>query len=221
VMLAVLGLHGALRYRSARASQPSSGRPQYLYPLPVRLWHGSNGALFVLLLGSGLTTHFALLPAGATAWLVGFHIVCGFLLAIAWVCFIAINIATGNGRHYVVQVTGLAARMALQTKFYFCGILRGEPHPFHPNATSKFNPLQQITYVGVVYALMPLLLLTGLLSYCPEWLGALAGLRHWIFVLHQILAAAGLFFLCGHLYLCTTGRTPTETFRTMIDGYHR
>ncbi|HDT4516812.1 thiosulfate reductase cytochrome B subunit, partial [Escherichia coli] len=25
----------------------------------------------------------------------------------------------------------------------------------------------------------------------------------------------------GHLYLCTTGRTPHETFKSMVDGYHR
>ncbi|ENG7288648.1 thiosulfate reductase cytochrome B subunit, partial [Escherichia coli] len=24
-----------------------------------------------------------------------------------------------------------------------------------------------------------------------------------------------------HLYLCTTGRTPHETFKSMVDGYHR
>ncbi|WP_239506078.1 hypothetical protein, partial [Enterobacter hormaechei] len=23
------------------------------------------------------------------------------------------------------------------------------------------------------------------------------------------------------LYLCTTGRTPHETFKSMVDGYHR
>jgi thiosulfate reductase cytochrome b subunit len=221
-MLVLMALHGTLRYTSGRHEEPPPAQPLYLYPLPVRLWHWSNALLFVVLLASGLITHFALLPAKATALLVSAHIVCGFLLAFVWLGFIAVNIVTGNGRHYLVHLNGLMSGVTRQTKYYLSGILRGEPHPFHADEQSKFNPLQQITYSGVVHALIPLLLITGLLSYGPEWLGAsLAGLRHWIFLLHQVLGVASLFFICGHLYLCTTGRTPTESFRTMIDGYHR
>jgi thiosulfate reductase cytochrome b subunit len=221
-MLLVLAVHGALRHAFAGHAAQPDGQPLYLYPVPVRLWHWSNAALFVLLLGSGLISHFALLAAPATAWLVGFHVVCGFLLAGAWLGFLVINLVTGNGRHYRVRLGGLTSRLTRQAVYYLWGILRGEPHPFHADGQSKFNPLQQVTYLGVVHALIPALLVTGLFSYCPEWLGAsLAGLRHGIFVAHEVLAVASVFFIFGHLYLCTTGRTPTETFRAMIDGYHR
>ncbi|MGQ7116419.1 hypothetical protein ACUOFC_68670, partial [Escherichia sp. TWPC-MK] len=36
---------------------------------------------------------------------------------------------------------------------------------------SKFNPLQQVAYVGVMYGLLPLLLLTGLLCLYPQAVG--------------------------------------------------
>ncbi|MDR3439106.1 thiosulfate reductase cytochrome B subunit [Telmatospirillum sp.] len=220
-MLLALALHGALRYRfSHHQDEPSEA--QYLYPLAIRLWHWSNALLFAALLASGVINHFALLLPKETAGLVTFHFVCGCLLAATWAAFVAINIVTGNGRHYLVRASGLVGRMTLQTKYYLGGIIRGEPHPFHANAQSKFNPLQQVAYLGVAYALIPLLVITGLLSSSPDWLGtSLLGLRHWIFELHFVLAIASLFFIGGHIYLCTTGRTPLETFRSMIDGYHR
>lgn len=220
-MLAVLALHWFLRARNAKPGAEEPSHPLYLYKVPVRIWHWLNASLFLALIGSGFVNHFALAPAKLTVWLVDFHFVCGLALAAAWVAFVIINIATGNGRHYVLHFAGLASRMVIQAKYYLGGIIRGEPHPFHADEKSKFNPMQQIAYIGVVYALIPFLIMTGLFAYNPEWLGSFAHLRHWVFMAHLLLAIASLFFLFGHLYLCTTGRTPTETFKAMIDGYHR
>lgn len=97
----------------------------------------------------------------------------------------------------------------------------GEEHPFPATTQSKFNPLQQVAYVGVMYGLLPLLLLTGLLCLYPQAVGDVFR--------RKILVIAGAFcsgiykplFIFGHLYLCTTGRTPHETFKSMVDGYHR
>jgi thiosulfate reductase cytochrome b subunit len=111
--------------------------------------------------------------------------------------------------------------LAIQAVYYLNGIIWGQPHPFHADEASKFNPMQQIAYVGVVYALCPLLIITGLFAHNPDWLGSFNFLVHWVFSAHLVLAIASLVFLVGHLYLCTTGRTPVETFRAMIDGYHR
>ncbi len=37
----------------------------------------------------------------------------------------------------------------------FVGIMQGEEQPFPATTQSKFNPLQQVAYVGVMYGLLP------------------------------------------------------------------
>ena len=59
-----------------------------------------------------------------------------------------------------------------QARFYLYGIMKGEPHPFAATTTDKFNPLQQLaSYLGVMFGLVPLLLITGVLCLYPEVLG--------------------------------------------------
>lgn len=220
-MLLVLGLHAMLRSRGVRPTC-GHGDKVYLYTKAVRLWHWSNALLFALLLVSGLINHFALVGAAAVKSLAAVHEICGFLLLACWVGFVAINAAGGNGHHYLIRREGWLARAAKQTRFYLSGIMQGEEHPFPATTESKFNPLQQAAYLGVMYGLLPLLLITGLLSLYPQVTGDLfPGVRYWILQAHFALAILSLFFIFGHLYLCTTGRTPGETFRCMVDGYHR
>lgn len=95
--------------------------------------------------------------------------------------------------------------------------MKGEAHPFAATEQSKFNPLQQLAYLAIMYALVPLLIITGLLCLYPQ----VAGLGPVMLVLHMALAIIGLLFICAHLYLCTLGDTPGQIFRSMVDGYHR
>lgn len=67
----------------------------------------------------------------------------------------------------------------------------GEEHPFPATTQSKFNPLQQVAYVGVMYGLLPLLLLTGLLCLYPQAVGD-------VFPRRKILVIAGAF--CSGIY---------------------
>lgn len=82
-----------------------------------------------------------------------------------------INATSGNGCHYRVKFNGLISRCLLQTRFYLYGIMKGEPHPFAATAESKFNPLQQLAYLVIMYALIPLLIITGLLCLYPQVVG--------------------------------------------------
>lgn len=218
----VLVLHAILRFRSVSQKAASHGEKVYLYSKAVRLWHWSNALLFLLLLVSGLINHFTLGSPSAIKSLLAVHEVCGFLLLICWVGFVLINLAGGNGHHYIIQRQGWVSRALRQTRFYLFGIMQGESHPFPASVRSKFNPLQQAAYVGVMYGLLPLLLISGLLSLYPQVVGDLfPGVRYWLLQAHFALSIVSLFFIFGHLYLCTTGRTPGETFKCMVDGYHR
>lgn len=70
----------------------------------------------------------------------------------------------------------------------------GEEHPFPATTQSKFNPLQQVAYVGVMYGLLPLLLLTGLLCLYPQAVGdVFPGVRYWLLQAHFALAFISLF----------------------------
>lgn len=131
------------------------------------------------------------------------HTPCGFALLAFWVGFVLINATSGNGCHYRVKFNGLISRCLLQTRFYLYGIMKGEPHPFAATAESKFNPLQQLAYLAIMYALVPLLIITGLLCLYPQVIGA----GPVMLVLHMVLAIVGLLFICAHIYLCTLGDT--------------
>lgn len=128
---------------------------------------------------------------GATAVksLVAVHEVCGFLLLACWLGFVLINAVGGNGHHYRIRRQGWLDRAAKQTRFYLFGIMQGEEHPFPATTQSKFNPLQQVAYVGVMYGLLPLLLLTGLLCLYPQAVGDMfPGVRYWLLQAHFALA---------------------------------
>ncbi|MGL4667528.1 MAG: thiosulfate reductase cytochrome B subunit, partial [Saezia sp.] len=150
--------------------------------------------------------------------LVFFHKLCGYALIVCWVLFLIAN-AQGNGRHYRMQLSGWFGRMFKQVRFYLWGIMRGESHPFPADEKCKFNPIQQLAYVGVMYLMLPLLLISGLAVTYPEIFAL--GKQHFMFLAHQALAIISVLFMIVHIYLCTTGDTPTQTFKCMIDGNHR
>ena len=197
----------------------------YLYPAWLRLWHWANAILFLLLIASGVSMHFA-----GPDWLIPFatarviHNTTGILLTIGWIGFIVANARTSNGHHYRLQFRGLITRLVAQTRYYLVGIFRREPHPFHVSETMKFNVLQQLTYLSVMYALMPLLIISGwafLYSvYLPETAFGIGSI--WIIAMtHVVVSYLLALFLLVHLYIITTGETVFANLRAMITGWHR
>ncbi|MEO5372744.1 MAG: cytochrome b/b6 domain-containing protein [Alphaproteobacteria bacterium] len=195
-------------------------RRRLLYPLWLRYWHWTNAVLFVSLVVTGISLHLGsqAIPF-ATARQV--HNVSGLMLAANWVVLVLGNARLGNWRHYRPELKGLIQRMIRQVDFYRKGIFHGEPHPFPPTTKQKFNPLQQITYLGVVYMALPALILNGIVYMFPElaidifdygaiWLVAL---------LHYMIALFLFVFMLGHIYLATAGETVTADIRMMIGGW--
>ncbi len=95
--------------------------------------------------------------------------------------------------------------------------MKGEAHPFAATEQNKFNPLQQLAYLAIMYALG-------------------TTVNHHRFVLCSIRRlrvrvgdAGAAYGAAGHrltVYLrasliCTLGDTPGQIFRSMVDGYHR
>ncbi|MBF0178822.1 MAG: cytochrome b/b6 domain-containing protein [Magnetococcales bacterium] len=194
-----------------------------LYPVWIRVWHWSNALSFLALLVTGVSLHFAepgapLIPF-ETARVV--HNLFGILLGCGWLAFVIGNLWSRNGIHYRPRPQGLLVRLLIQGRFYGIGIFRGQPHPFPATRDAKFNPLQQVTYLMVMYGAMPLLILSGLAFFfdglTPDRVLGMDGL--WIAgVLHYLIGLFLTLFLIGHLYLATAGETLLGEFKKMVFG---
>jgi len=110
----------------------------------------------------------------------------------------------------------------VQTKFYLRGLFKNEPHPFEKTREKKLNPLQQITYFGILNVLLPLQILTGAamlgVQTFPQvstWLGGLPFLAPF----HSLVAWMFAAFIIMHVYLTTTGHTPLANIEAMMVGW--
>jgi thiosulfate reductase cytochrome b subunit len=196
----------------------------YLYPVWLRAWHWLNAIVFFASLLTGLSMHFAM------GWLIPFdvavpvHNTSGILLTISWVAFLIGNLIGGNGKHYLVNLRALPMDLFRQVRYYVYGIFVNEPHPFHVSAEHKLNALQTLSYVGVMYGLMPLLIISGwAFLFSGELPDTLFGIGSiWIVAMaHLLLAWMMLLFIVVHMYIITTGETPTTNLKAMVTGWHR
>ncbi len=197
----------------------------YLYPFWLRFWHWFNALLFLLLIVTGLSLHYSDPKSGVIPFRVSvvIHNISGILLSLNYLFFLIKSIITKNYKHYLPQLKGLWRRISLQLRFYLVGIFIGEPHPFEPSPQSKFNPLQQLTYLFIMALFMPLVIVSGYLLMFPEtapdeFLG-MGGV--WpMALLHTIVGFILSIFMFVHIYLGTTGKTIGELFKSMITGWH-
>ncbi|MCF6170827.1 MAG: cytochrome b/b6 domain-containing protein [Bacteroidales bacterium] len=197
----------------------------YLYPVWVRLWHLFNALLFLALIITGLCLQYAninytLIPFNYS---VSIHNISGIVLSVAFVFFLFANHFTPNGNYYRFPKHGVFAGLIKQFRHYSYGIFKGEECPFPVSVERKFNPLQKISYVIIMYILMPIIIATGLGLFFPDFLpptifGA-SGI-HFIDLIHIITGFALSIFMLVHIYFCTIGKTPLSNFKSMITGWH-
>ena len=97
-------------------------------------------------------------------------------------------------------------------------------HPVGEEAT-RYNPLQKLAYLGVVFVLAPLAVLTGL-SMSPQmdgvlgWWLALVGGRQSARTLHFIVMSLFVLFVVVHV-LMVVYAGPVNEMRSMISGRFR
>ena len=198
----------------------------YLYPVWIRLWHAINAISFLLLLATGISLHYA---TPDSKFIINFeasvsiHNVCAIILTFNYGLFVLGNLISKNGKYYRGWTDDMKKNIGPQVKFYISGIFKKEKHPFPINEERKFNPLQKISYVMVMYVGMPLLIISGIGLLFPEiivtnFFGG-SGLT-WTSYLHQIVGFVLSMFLIIHLYTCTLGDKPGTLFKSMVDGYH-
>lgn len=202
----------------------SNSERLYLYPLWIRIWHLTNAILCLLLIVTGLSIQFSN-PSVVVQFkiAVAIHNIAGVLLTLSYLVFFLGNLFTVNGKYYIFEVKGFITRLMKQFRYYTIGIFRKELPPFPVTMEQKFNPLQQFSYVILMYVLVPLAILSGIgLLYPQITVNSLLGTSglNLTDLLHITAGFLITVFLCIHIYFCTIGKTPVSNFKSMIDGYH-
>ncbi|MEW6240936.1 MAG: cytochrome b/b6 domain-containing protein [Chloroflexota bacterium] len=218
--------HGTLRYITARrqgAHLPET-KPVYMYEVYERFWHWLQTVAIVVLLLTGLVIHRPdMFGAFSFRHIVVIHNVLASLLAINALISILWHVISGEIQQYIPHPYGFIDQMIAQAKYYIQGIFKQEPHPFLKSKERKFNPLQKITYLGLLGVLLPLQGLTGMMMWMVQkipaiqnWFGGLPVLAP----LHTLMAWLFASFIVGHVYLTTVaGPKPLDAITAMVTGW--
>ena len=226
-LLALLGivLHGTLRYVFTLKHPPHRPptRRVYMYRFYERLWHWTQAGGIMILALTGLEIHYTgSFVLFGLEYAVAIHNVLAFILVINAFLSLFYHLTTGEIKKFFGFNRKFIHEMVVQAYFYLHGIFKGTPHPINKTEERRLNPLQQLTYVGLLNILLPFQVITGILiwgadkwPFLSEKLGGLSFLAP----LHNLGSWLFLAFLAGHIYLTTTGHTVFSNIRAMINGY--
>jgi Ni/Fe-hydrogenase b-type cytochrome subunit len=219
----------------------------YRHRIATRIWHWINALTVFVMIGSGLmifNAHprlywgeyganfdrawlqlprfpgWATIPstynlAGARHWHLFFALVLGFGL-------LAFMIASLINRHFRRDLTikrGELAPRHLSADFKAHLNLR-----FHdPERPAAYNIFQKLSYVGVIFVLIPLVILTGLalspgMDAAWPWLSGIWGGRQSARSVHFLCMAALTLFVFVHMTLVILAG-PIDEVRSMITGW--
>ena len=104
-------------------------------------------------------------------------------------------------------------------------MFKGEKHPTKKTEVRKLNPLQRLVYLGFKLVLIPITVISGIFYMFHKTIDKnnvvvisefpLESLAFW----HTLGAILLMVFLVVHVYMTTTGHTPTSNIEAMITGY--
>jgi thiosulfate reductase cytochrome b subunit len=197
----------------------------YFYPIWLRIWHGINALGILILIITGINMQysnprFELINFQFT---VNLHNIAGILVAINYLLFFIGNILTSNKKYYRLKLKGLHKRLTLQIGYYTSGLFKHEQPPFPLSEKRKFNPMQKVSYLIVMYFFVPGLIITGLGLLFPETIIENVYSVSGIFltaIFHASLGFLVSIFLIVHLYVASIGKNPLNNFKSIINGYH-
>ncbi|MCP4428662.1 MAG: hypothetical protein GY803_29600 [Chloroflexi bacterium] len=217
--------HGGLRVWAARKNplQNHEMKTVYMYTVYERLWHWLQTAVILLLTFTGLIIHKPdMFGAFSFSWVVQVHNVLAAILVANAALALFYHIASGEIKQYLPEPRGFFNHMMIQATFYLRGIFKGDEHPFEKTPEHKLNPLQQVTYLGLLNVLLPLQIITGALMWgVQRWpsIAAQFGGLPFLAPFHTIIAWLFSSFIVMHVYLTTTGPTPMANIRAMMMGW--
>ena len=223
-----VGVHAGARFfaarRQARQETEAELREVYMYSVYERLWHWLQTAVILILLFTGLIIHKPeMFGIFSFPFVVEVHNVMAFLLVANAALALFYNLASGDIKRFLPEPKGFFSQAIVQAKYYLQGIFRGSEHPFEKTPEQRLNPLQQVTYFGLLNVLLPLQIITGALIWgmqlWPDLAQRIGGLT-FVAPLHTLVSWLLASFIVLHVYLTTTaGPTVTSGVKSMVMGW--
>ena len=149
------------------------------------------------------------------------HRVASWMLIALIIFAIFWHFVTGEWKQYIPTTKKLAA----QIRFYSIGMFKGEKHPTKKTEVRKLNPLQRLVYLSFKLVLIPVTVISGIIYMFHKTIDkndmviisnfSLESVAFW----HTLGAFLLMVFLVVHVYMTTTGHTPTSNIQAMITGY--
>lgn len=180
-----------------------------------RFWHWAQALMILFLLLTGLEMHglfqlFGFASAVENHNLIGFVWTALVILIYTWI------LTTGEWQQYFPTLKGVEGTL----RFYLYGVFKGEKHPHHMTAEDKFNPLQRLGYIAILFGLLPLQVISGFAFYYFPDLRVAGVINHvdLIAYLHTFIAYALLSFVVIHLYMITFGEKLSSHIKAMLTG---
>ncbi|GAB1418283.1 cytochrome b/b6 domain-containing protein [Bacteroidales bacterium] len=193
-------------------------RKQYLYSKFERFWHWTQMLLVTLLILTGFEIH-------GNFEIFGFENAVRLHTASAW-SFMGLALLSifwmFTSKQYLNFIP-TKDKLREQVKYYTSGIFKGLPHPTHKTLFNKLNPLQRITYAGLLLLIFPVQIFTGiayLYYHYPQNPIDADGLQTAVY-LHTFGAFLVVAFIIVHVYMTTTGSTVSANFKAMVSGYEK
>lgn len=220
-----ISVHGGLRFAASLRMPHDTPRTRqvYMYTVYERLWHWLQTFTILMLLFTGLIIHrpdtFGIF---SFRYVVLVHNILAAVLLINAFLALFYHLASGEIKQYIPRTGGFFDQAIEQAVFYTRGIFKGEHHPFEKTPEKKLNPLQQITYFGILNVLLPLQVITGILMWgvqqFPGMTDRLGGLQ-FLAPFHSLVAWLFAAFIVAHVYLTTTGPQPASGIKAMMMGW--
>ena len=238
----------------AQEEEPPAPPPRpfaYRHRLPTRLWHWLNALTVFVMLMSGLmifnahphhyrgqyganfdhpwlTFHGRPIPGWATipstynlAAARRWHLAFAWLLVVPLVLFLVVSLINRHAQR------DLAPSAAEVTPSHVWGDIKEHARLRFPtgDAALRYNILQKLSYVSVIFILLPLMVLTGLamspaVDAAWPWLLDLFQGRQSARSIHFICAMLLLAFIIVHLVMVVLAG-PINEVRSMITGRFR
>ena len=190
----------------------------YIFKRFERFWHWAQAATIIFLLLTGFEVHgaYKLLGFGTA---VNLHTIAAWTLITLWVFAVFWHLTTGEWKQYVPTLEKVGAMF----NYYLTGIFTHAPHPVRQTTLRKHNPLQRLAYLFFWLVISPVIWFSGwFYLFYGQWaeLGVAGYLSlEWVSFFHVLGAYMILIFFIAHVYLATTGHTPTSHIKAMITGW--
>jgi thiosulfate reductase cytochrome b subunit len=219
-------VHGGLRVVAAKKNPVTTvhkTKKVYMYSFYERLWHWLQTFAILMLTFTGLIIHKpTMFGIFSFSGVVQIHNTLAFILVANAVLALFYNLVSGDIQRFMPQPQGFFNQAFEQVIFYTKGIFNNDAHPFEKSKEKRLNPLQKVTYLGILNVFLPLQMITGILMWgAQRWpdIALKTGGLPFLAPFHTLVAWLFSAFIVAHVYLTTTGHTPLAGIQSMIDGW--